>query len=169
MFAYCENNPVNYKDYTGESATEALPWWTSVFVTAAAVEPTPFGEIIFALCVVVIGGVVAYEGESFVKDITEPVEVGNNSPSTDDSPKVEDPPQSVPEAGDEKDPSNPGKMQKEVDRGQAPREIDRVHGRHTDNGKPHIHFKDKTALNNDGTVHDKKMEYPDHQRRLKNG
>lgn len=115
MFAYCENNPVNYKDYTGENATEALAWWTSVFGTAAVAEPTFIGELIFALGVAFICGVVAYEGESFVKDVTEPVEVGNNSPSTDDSPKVEEPPQSVPEAGDEKDPSNPGKMQKEVD------------------------------------------------------
>ena len=45
MFAYCNNNPVNFADYSGESAgaiTSAFGWlWTAAFV-----EPTPVGEIV---------------------------------------------------------------------------------------------------------------------------
>lgn len=44
-------------------------------------------------------------------------------------------------------------MQKQVEKGQAPNEIDRV-------DKPHVHFKDGTSLNYDGTVHDKHNGIP---------
>ena len=44
-------------------------------------------------------------------------------------------------------------MQKQVERGQAPKEVDRVDKPHTGNNvqQDHIHFKDGTALNADGT------------------
>ena len=45
-------------------------------------------------------------------------------------------------------------MQKQVEKGQAPKEVDRVDGAHTEGQQPHVHFKDGTALNQDGTVHD---------------
>ena len=51
-------------------------------------------------------------------------------------------------------------MDIEVKKGQAPKNIKRVHGPHGNNGKPHIHFKDKTSLNNDGTPHDKHNGVP---------
>jgi hypothetical protein len=44
-------------------------------------------------------------------------------------------------------------MQLEVERNQAPKDVDRVDGAHTTNQKPHVHFKDGTALNFDGTSH----------------
>ena len=37
---------------------------------------------------------------------------------------------------------------------QAPKEVDRVDGAHTEGQQPHVHFKDGTSLNQDGTVHD---------------
>ena len=47
-------------------------------------------------------------------------------------------------------------MQDQVERGQAPREVDRVHNAHNqETGQPHVHFKDNTALNKDGSIHDK--------------
>ena len=47
-------------------------------------------------------------------------------------------------------------MQKQVERGQAPKEVERVDEAHNkETGQPHVHFKDKTALNRDGSVHDK--------------
>lgn len=37
----------------------------------------------------------------------------------------------------------------------APKEVDRVDSAHDRFGQPHVHFKDGTALNRDGSVHDK--------------
>lgn len=45
-------------------------------------------------------------------------------------------------------------MQQQVKIGQAPKEVDRVDPAHIQGQQPHVHFKDKTSLNQDGTVHD---------------
>ncbi|HEX5423467.1 MAG TPA: hypothetical protein VFW94_07955 [Candidatus Acidoferrales bacterium] len=42
-------------------------------------------------------------------------------------------------------------MQKQVERGQAPKSVDRVDSPRFPNEKPHVEFKDGNALNNDGT------------------
>ncbi len=47
-----------------------------------------------------------------------------------------------------------GSLQRQVERGQAPKEVDRVDKPHVPGQKPHVHFKDGTSLNNDGTTHD---------------
>ena len=61
LFAYCNNNPVNYVDPYGESA-EAIFWgWVSGGSIAAAAEPTPFGEIIYAAGCAVLGLAVVVE------------------------------------------------------------------------------------------------------------
>ena len=57
-------------------------------------------------------------------------------------------------------PDNPSSLQREVEKGRAPKEVDRVDKPHVKGQKPHVHFKDKTSLNNDGTVHDKHREIP---------
>ena len=51
-------------------------------------------------------------------------------------------------------------MQKQVERGQAPKNIDRVDKPHVPGQQPHIHFKDGTSLNQDGTIHDAHREIP---------
>ena len=53
-----------------------------------------------------------------------------------------------------KKPTSRNQMQKQVEKGQAPKEVDRVDGAHTEGQQPHVHFKDGTSLNQDGTVHD---------------
>ncbi|QAA33761.1 RHS repeat-associated core domain-containing protein [Clostridium manihotivorum] len=53
-----------------------------------------------------------------------------------------------------KEPASSGSLQKEVEKWQAPREVDRVDKPHVSGQKPHVHFKDGTFLNNDGTIHD---------------
>ena len=63
-------------------------------------------------------------------------------------------------------PDSAGKMQREVEKGQAPREVDRVDDAHV-GGKPHVHFKNGTAMNNDGTTHDKKGGEPDPSNKTK--
>lgn len=66
-----------------------------------------------------------------------------------------------------KTPDSPSGMQKEVERGQAPREVDRVDKPHVPGQKPHVHFKDKTSMNNDGTLHDAHNGTPNISRKTK--
>ena len=54
----------------------------------------------------------------------------------------------------EKAPASSGSLQKQVEKGQAPEEVDRVDRPRVPRQKPHVHFRDGTSLNNDGTVHD---------------
>lgn len=46
-------------------------------------------------------------------------------------------------------------VQKLIERGKAPKQIDKAHHSHQPNGKPHIHIKGEGAINNDGSIHDK--------------
>ena len=62
--------------------------------------------------------------------------------------------------GGAKAPDRPGSMQREVEKGQAPKDVERVDPPHVEGQKPHVHFKDKTSLNNDGTIHDKGKGIP---------
>ena len=55
----------------------------------------------------------------------------------------------------DKNATSPNQMQKQVERGQAPRDVDRVDNAHNNGGQPHVHFKDGTSLNRDGSIHDK--------------
>jgi len=64
-------------------------------------------------------------------------------------------------------PSSPGKMQKEVEKGQAPKEVDRVDHPHIPGQLPHVHYKDKTSSNNDGTTHDKGNGQPKPSKKTK--
>ena len=58
-------------------------------------------------------------------------------------------------------PNTPGNMNKQVQRNQAPKGVSSVHNAHSQpHGKPHVHFTDGTALNYDGTIHDKKNGVP---------
>jgi len=60
-------------------------------------------------------------------------------------------------------PTSPGNMQRQVERGQAPKDVDMVHDAHLSNvpnQQPHVHFKDGTAMNMDGTIHDAKGGIP---------
>jgi hypothetical protein len=62
-----------------------------------------------------------------------------------------------------KKPSSPGRMQLEVNRGQAPRGIEHVDAAHNPsvpNQEPHVHFCDGTSCNQSGTIHDKRRGVP---------
>ncbi|MDO5539019.1 MAG: RHS repeat-associated core domain-containing protein [Eubacteriales bacterium] len=58
-------------------------------------------------------------------------------------------------------PDKPSKLQEEIKRGKAPRDVKRVDDKNEGGAeKPHVHFKDGTSLNNDGTIHDKGKGIP---------
>jgi RHS repeat-associated protein len=60
-------------------------------------------------------------------------------------------------------PTSPGAMQRQVERGQAPRDVESVHPAHEPNApnqEPHVHFRDGTALNRSGTPHDVRNGIP---------
>jgi len=58
LFTYCYNDPVNYVDMFGESAEAVLYAWMTCGGAVAAAEPTPIGDIIYLLGLLVIGIVV---------------------------------------------------------------------------------------------------------------
>jgi RHS repeat-associated protein len=51
-------------------------------------------------------------------------------------------------------PSSHSQLQKKVEKGQAPKEVDRVDKPHVPGQQPHVHYKDGTSQNLDGTLHD---------------
>ena len=53
-----------------------------------------------------------------------------------------------------KKPTSLDQMQKQVERGQAPRSVVRVDDPKNSGQLPHIHFSDGTAMNIDGSIHD---------------
>lgn len=64
--------------------------------------------------------------------------------------------------------SRASKMQREVERGQAPRDVDRVDKGHGSPGaQDHVHFKDGTSMNKDGTVHDAHKGTPNPSNKVK--
>ena len=151
MYTYCENNPVNYVDYTGENS-QALQWlWSLPFIDGSL----PIGDIIAVV------GILA-----FLVVGTYTIEQALSASQSDAKEKAEDPPKSLEDSGDaEKDnaqkPSSAGKMQEEVKKGKAPKNVKIVHRAHNaKHGKPHVHFKDGSAMNFDGTPHDAHNGYP---------
>ena len=56
MFAYCCNNPVNFRDSQGTNS-EALQWWTSTMWWLFAIDgPSLIGDAIFTIGAIVLGG-----------------------------------------------------------------------------------------------------------------
>ena len=60
----------------------------------------------------------------------------------------------------QKKPSSPGQMQKEVERGKAPKDVKRVEKGHTPGQEDHVHYKDGTSSTKSGKVHDKHKGEP---------
>ena len=140
-------------DYYGRSAAAKL---SAIGFAASAIDgPLPVGDIVGAICIVVAVAIIGDASTEVGEYIADAL------PDAQDSTTA--PPQSIEEPSSETDtksqdkakPSSPGKMNEEVKRGQAPKEVQSVHNAHdTKTGKPHVHFKDKTSMNNDGTPHD---------------
>ena len=101
MFAYCENNPVNYIDYTGESAeavAEAAKYfWWLIFVDG----PLPIGDYIFF---VIMGTVVVISVSELIRWVAEnasdnDVDSGPDSLTDPDAKEIDDDAASLPQQG----------------------------------------------------------------------
>ena len=173
MFIYCNNDPVNYVDYTGESAAAIL---TAAGILAASDGPLPFGDVLAGVLLVVGSAVIVADVLIKTENAAEIiVQAAEAQKPADDSPQsVTEPPatsddvKETDESLSDKQPSTPGRMNEEIKRGQAPKDIRSAHRPHNDkNGKPHIHFKNGTSMNNDGSVHDKRNGIPQLSNKVK--
>ena len=63
MFAYCNNNPINLIDYSGQSVKTAFWGWLSSGWSIALAEPTVVGEIIY------VGGALALGVAAIVETV----------------------------------------------------------------------------------------------------
>ena len=158
MFIYCNNTPVNYYDPTGEFGLSIL---LGVSLTSLAVAFVK--AVAVAVAVVVTVEVASDMGEK----LSETLDIVSGTIDYLSEEDETTPTDSNSEPTDKK-PSRPGKMQEEVKKGQAPKEVKNVHDAHnTKTGKPHVHFDDGTAMNNDGTLHDSHNGTPKLTKRIK--
>ena len=160
LFAYCGNNPINRYDASGyfwktlkkigqkivEGAVAAL----TVVATAAAVVGTAaliIGTGGAAAAVLAPAIAIAAEALAVTATVATATAVVGVTVAT-----VGAVGESVTYA--KKSPTSRNQMQEQVKRGQAPKNVDRVDKPHVNapNQQNHVHFKDGTALNMDGSI-----------------
>jgi len=157
MFAYCQNNPVMSYDPTGLLGTDWMNQATAgtavlLIGLALLLAPPTGGASLGALAIsastiTALGGAAAITGTVIIGDaLTASI---NNTKVT---------------------PTSRNQMQKQVESKQAPKEVDRVDPPHTDtpNSQNHIHFKDGTAINQDGSLSHEGKGTPKITRRIRN-
>ncbi len=133
-------------------------WLASLFVVGAA-----------ATAVGVTLDAAIDDGKSESQEKSENQKAGNVKQQLESNAQATSP-NPMPPDDDEnkKKPSSQNQLQKQVERGQAPRDVDRVDKPHQKGQQPHVHFKDKTSLNQDGTVHDAHNGIPSPSNEVKN-
>ena len=91
MFIYCNNDPVNYVDYTGESAAAIL---TAAGILAASDGPLPFGDVLAGVLLVVGSAVIVADVLIKTENAAEIiVQAAEAQKAADDSPQsVTEPP-----------------------------------------------------------------------------
>ena len=87
MFIYCNNNPANFKDHTGENPGAATATWIGTVGPMAMAEPTILGEAIFVtglfiiwLCNINDAGVAFPDS---TEDLTDTEPAVENNPTTE--------------------------------------------------------------------------------------
>ena len=104
MYTYCNNNPVNFVDYSGEIA-ESVATFLGGLWAAALAEPTPFGEIAAGV-ITVIGAIGVGVAIGFgVVEVGELIDDASQSNKKDEV--LLAPPKSIIDTNENIEPSTP--------------------------------------------------------------
>lgn len=124
---------------------------------AIADGPLPFGEILG------LGLIVASVATEVVRHVRDGEEAEDEEEGEDGESEEGD------GDGDDPPPTSPNRLQREVERGRAPRGVTRVDPANPDvpGSQPHIHYDDGTSSNLDGSVHDAHRGYPNPSNRIR--
>ena len=153
MFVYCGNNPANSVDESGTFWQELKAFGRGCLNLAIAVGAiTVAGAAVIGAAVLTVGsggaGAVALPAAAVV--VAESIAIAVTAITAIGVVSV-----TAGEIGSniQRKQTSRNQMQKQVENGQAPGEIDRVDPPHTNapNQQSHVHFKDGTAMNLDGS------------------
>lgn len=72
MYAYCENNPVNQCDFTGEASVSILEWWYT-FGTISSATPIVMDDLVWIAGILLLGGTISgiYEETPYYNPILD--------------------------------------------------------------------------------------------------
>ena len=112
LFAYCGNDPVNFRDRYGNSA-EALQWWTSTMWWLCGVDgPIPAGDLVYGAGLLVLGAIalITIEETPTSSNIVPPIQFDEeeNNPDPPDVPYPGDDPTIAPDGTEWKGNGEPG-------------------------------------------------------------
>ena len=148
MFAYCGSNPVNRIDKEGMDWEDVFAIGLSIILIGVAIilAIPSGGSSLAAAGVAISASSAAIVGEAAIG--AGAVVAG----SAIMIPAAEQAAQHLQNRSQGR--TSAQEMQKQVRKKQAPKEVERVDGAKQDipGNKDHVHFKDKTALNYDGTI-----------------
>ena len=157
LYHYAGNNPVKYVDPDGEaisigiaiafSAAFLASYYSVLPIIKNNIEQTDKNSFDF-----INGNNLKLAKEKSVSDIGQGLK--RNAQSTTSAPAPMQQPDDESDSEKGKKITSQNQMQKQVERGQAPKEIDRVDKPHQKGQQNHVHFKDGTSLNQDGSIHD---------------
>ena len=168
LYHYAANNPVKYTDPDGRSIGGKLLGYgcylvAGIVLVGGAVVTTT-GQVYLTAGAVKLSSMLLAAGTAVLT--TDAInDAVKNSPKTtpsfskgNSSSAAAVPSPLPPDPDDEENLDNKStsqnQMQKQVERGKAPRQVDRVDKAHQPGTQDHVHFKDGTSLNKDGSIHD---------------
>lgn len=180
LYAYCANNPVNYVDPSGHAAYEMIYESSDVlmkvlqylgiagFAISIKDELKECGTMIIdfvkdganACKDAIVDYYSKFDGVVFSKP-TEPTFPVLQQEQSIAKPQAGPGPEPTPPKKNNmsKKPDKANKLQKRGERRKAPKVVKRV-DKGKNGGKDHVHFKNGTAMNNYGTIHDKHKGIP---------
>jgi hypothetical protein len=124
-YVYCQDNPINRVDPDGHVAF-------LLALTPEMIQATIMGIGAVVATYENIKGMIEHARHYAKSDIRKQASTGKEKAKT-------------------RQPTSPNRLQQQVEKGKAPRTVDRVDRGKIYGEKDHIHFKDGSALNKDGT------------------
>jgi RHS repeat-associated protein len=172
LYQYVFNNPFYYRDPSGENilgffcGIGQIALGGAIMISGAALEIVTLGGYTFALGFhEAVGLALMTSGCAFAtyhaQDISLPAFRSRNTPDPPmptsknkqkEGPSRPKPPIPIPDINSkDKSRQSSGTLQKQVEQNKAPKSIDRIDRGRGEYEKDHVHFKDGSALNYDGS------------------